>query len=375
MAVKEDEGNLIKYHIFTNGCEATLFDVEKTQQQLINKMGLIKTDEHDIADIVIFYPCTFTNTNEEASAKLVREIESKFQKAKKIFVTGCFLSKETESEKIIYTKQKDLFLTIQQFVDKNKNFVKSHNMHRPNIPFIGISRGCYGNCTFCSILSVKGKHISRPTKEILADIGQLVEQYHTVKLVGDEVAGFGMDIGSSLEGLVETIFKTFPDLNLELGQLNPNILYKWTLGQYEFLENKRILGNILLPIQSASNRVLKLMNRYYTFSEYCDVYETMVGLRGFDISTDIIVGFPSESEIDHENNILFLKKYPFKFIEIFAFDKKDRQTKAGKQLDQVKLEIKEQRVRELIRQYIESYERKFGNTPNSNNIVNTNISF
>ncbi len=368
------EGSL-KYLIFTNGCEATLFDVEKTQQRLINEIGLIKTNKHDVADIVIFYPCTFTNTNEEASAKIVREIESTFPKAKQIFVTGCFLSKETESEKIIYTKQKDLFLTIQQFVDKKKNFVKSQNMHRPNIPFIGISRGCYGNCTFCSILSVKGKHVSRSTKEILADIKPLVEQYHTVKLVGDEVAGFGMDIGSSLESLVETIFKTFPDLNLELGQLNPNILYKWTLGQYEFLENKRILGNILLPIQSASNRVLKLMNRYYTFSEYCDVYETMVRLRGFDISTDIIVGFPSESEIDHESNILFLKEYPFKFIEIFAFDKKNRQTKAGKQLDQVKLEIKEQRVRELIRQYIESYERKFGNTPNNNNIVNTNISF
>ncbi len=327
----------------TNGCELTMANTDTLRAKLINELGL---REGENPDILIYFPCTFTNVMERNSKELEDELLEKYPSTRRFYLTGCFLEKKQHPriEYIVYPK---IFDAIQHHVT-HQRYERNTTPYRRNVPFVEISRGCYGACTYCSIINIKGKHKSLPREEIISRIQDLVENgFHTIKLVGDEVAGYGMDTGSSLQELISDILQVFPSLKMELGQLNPNLLKDWEEEQFSFLKDERIVGSIFLPFQSASNRILKRMGRFYTIEEYQKIYQQIAHIKGKNISTDVIVGFPGESEEDHRKNIDFLRVYDFDFAGIYHFDKEKGKTKASRMDGQIPHHIKERRVREL----------------------------
>ena len=337
----------MKFLITTNGCEPTKANVDSLRQVLINELGLFESSE---PDIIVFFPCTFNQVIRNNSDSLINVILNDYKKAELILVTGCFLDKQFESNpKVKYSKYNELKNTLKSFL-VHREYKRNTIPYSRKVPFVEISRGCYGACSFCSIVSVKGKHVSYSPDFIVKNIAELVNDgYHTIKLVGDEVAGYGMDCGSSLEKLISVIFEKFPNLKIELGQLNPNILKDWKSENYQFLSNSRIVGSIFLPLQSASNTILKKMNRYYTAEEFDFVYHQIKRVRDNDkISTDIIIGFPGETDGDHQQNVEFLKSHLFDFFGVFTFDKNDKKTKAGRMEDHVDEGIITRRYNEII---------------------------
>ena len=335
------------FQIITNGCEATQGNIDTVRRSVINELGLFPTEHNP--DIVIMFPCTFNQQIRNDSDLLLQTLFDSHKDAKRIFITGCFLDTQfSKIENVHYAKYGTLIENVRNFVHSFQ-YQKNTEVYTTSSPFVEISRGCYGACTFCSIVSVKGKHTSESVDFILKKITELEKQFHTIKLVGDEVAGYGKDTESSLEILISTIFKRFPNLQLELGQLNPNILKDWNHEDYEFLSDPRIVGSIHLPLQSASNTVLKKMNRFYTIEQFKNIYKRISAVRKNDkISTDIIIGFPGETEEDHEQNIQFLQSHPFDFYGVFMFDKTDRKTPAGRMADHVENSIVQRRYEEIM---------------------------
>lgn len=335
------------FHILTNGCEATQGNIDTIFKALINECGLFHS-ETDF-DIAIMFPCTFNQVIRNTSDTLISEILASHTNIQKLFITGCFIDKDfSKSEKVQYVKYSALIASVKEFL-LQFSYQKNTTLYTTKTPFIEISRGCYGACSFCSIVSVKGKHKSEPVDFILGKVEELEKSYHTVKLVGDEVAGYGKDSNFSLKELIDLIFETFPGLKLELGQLNPNILKDWTGEDYQFLADERIVGSIHLPLQSASNAVLKNMNRFYTVEQFDVIYRHITDVRpGNKISTDIIIGFPGETEEDHSQNIQFLQSHPFDFYGVFKFDKTDTKTPAGRMTGHIENAIIERRYQEIM---------------------------
>lgn len=354
-----------------NGCETNLYDSEKAKSLLLSGENILANDKED-AEVIVFHACTFTQQKEEETKDAVERLLK--TTSKKIIVSGCYLKEYVTDKRISYVKNEKL----PEHINKLKTEAEKEEQKRKLalLPFVQISRGCYGNCTFCSIKSVKGSHKSRSINEILNDIEQ--RQHHdTIKLVGDEDAGYGRDIGINLKFLIDEIVQHYPKLKIKLGSLNAKILKKYTKEELSIFAHENIAGNIHIPIQSASNKVLKNMSRGYTIEEYSKIYLTLKQLGVRNISGDIIIGFPGEDEEDHQKNIDFISANSFNFMEVFVYHERPG-TKAA-EMEQIDFQIRENRATEIIVKYLKSYS-KWNNIPyetliKHTPIFNTNINF
>lgn len=329
-----------------NGCESVLYDSEKAKL-LLSGIGKV-VDSKDKADLIIFHVCSFTQQKEEETIKRINSILN--ESTGKIIVSGCFLKEYVKHERISYVKHQNLQESLLEI--KKEGLVEQNESALNLKPFVAISRGCYGYCSYCSIKKVKGNHISRPIQDILIDIDKRTD-HGFVKLVGEEVAGYGIDIGTNLTMLVDEITKQFPKLKVSFGSLNPKLLKEYNSDQLNVFARKNIIGTIHIPIQSANNKILDLMNRDYTVEDFEEIIFKLKVLGVKKTSTDLICGFPGEDEKAHSENISFVQKHDFSFMEIFAFQERSG-TKAAL-LDQVPYAAREKRTVEVIANYLKSY--------------------
>jgi MiaB/RimO family radical SAM methylthiotransferase len=361
--------------VFTihNGCETNLYDSEKAKSLMLLGENTF-SESREGADVIVFHACTFTQQKEEETKDIVLQLLK--TTSKNIVVSGCYLSEYVKDNRISYVKNESLPAHITKLNREEQAKQEQLKKRVALLPFVQISRGCYGNCTFCSIKSVKGSNKSRTIDEILYDIEQ--RQHHdTIKLVGDEDAGYGRDIGINLKILIEEVVKRFPKLKIKLGSLNAKLLKKYSEDELAILAHENVVGNIHVPIQSASNKILKNMNRGYTIEEYAKIYLTLKHLGVKNISGDIIIGFPSEDEQDHQKNIDFISKNAFSFMEVFVYHERPG-TKAA-EMEQIDFAVREKRASEILVKYLKSYSR-WHNIPyeilvKQTPVFNTNINF
>lgn len=314
--------------------------------------SLLYTDSMDKAEIVVFFCCSFTGERENDTAGIIKDLQSK---GKKVVVSGCFLPRlKKQFPEVDFVRRADL----TQYFESNFGALSSgHPLvtechDNQDTPIINIASGCVGHCTYCSIRQARGKLVSRPISTILQKINQ-IEDCTKVKLVAQDVSAYGYDIGSSLPALLRSIWEEHPGLHVELGNLNIQFVREYSQSDLELL--KYVDGNINLPVQSASNRILKLMGRDYTVEDFYRLYEKLTDYQ-CGISTDIISGFPTESEEDHGTNLALLKNHYLDFAQIFMFDPRPN-TRAAT-MSQIDMETKERRTVELIAQFISTYHTK-----------------
>jgi len=339
----------MKIHTIHNGCEANLADSEQSKIDLIAKNGFELSNKAD-SDYIIFHSCTFTKLKEEET---INTIESLLKSTdKKIIVSGCFLNEYIKNDRIQYVKNEKLPGLDWVGISKKQSHKVIEKKAKTLLPFITISRGCYGNCSFCSIKLAQGNNKSKDLESILKDV-ELRKDLDYIKLVGDEVAGYGLDKNLSLKILLEIIIEKFPTLKIKLGSLNCKLLKRYSIDELKIFAHPNIIGNIHMPIQSASNRILKLMNRGYTIEEYLEVFNKLKSIGVVKVSGDLICGFPKETEIDHEKNIRFISDNNFEFLEVFAYTEREG-TKAST-YTQLPNQIREERTIQIIVNFMKSY--------------------
>ncbi len=341
------EQKLPKISIFTLGCKVNQYDAD-AMLAVFDKAGFEVCEGLESADIYVINTCAVTAEAEKKSRQAITRIKKVNPKAE-IYVCGCasqnnFSQFAKDGVEYISGTDRKLLLT-RDIVEKychGVNFEHIVDGERFEIGkeyedndgvlnlrtrhFIKVQDGCNNFCSYCIIPYLRGRSRSRKLDSIIAEIEKHKSQVKEIILTGINLSAYGRDINLSLAGLLRALSKF--DLRVRLGSLEVGVVDR------EFLEAtkglKRFCPHFHLSLQSGDDEVLHAMNRHYTCEQY---YQKVRLIREYypdaAITTDIIVGFPSESDKNFENTIKFAKKVGFADIHVFPYSSR-KGTVAGK---------------------------------------------
>jgi threonylcarbamoyladenosine tRNA methylthiotransferase MtaB len=354
----------MKFSVINLGCRSNYFDGELLAQKLIEK-GYTRVQEQ--ADIYIINTCTVTSEADRSSRQFIYRVKRKNPKAI-VVATGCYaqtnpqaLARLKEVDLVVGNSHKDRLVEILEdylqgrgervFVDnifkdsqvKNFDLVVFFERVRP---FIKVQEGCNNFCTFCVIPYARGKLRSVPMEKVLEQVKGLAERgFKEIVLTGTQLTQYGWDLNTNLYQLLLELLR-IKDIELfRLSSLYPSEIDQRLLDL--ITQEERIAPHFHLSLQSGSNRILKLMERDYTVEDYTKLVETIVQRRPISaIGTDIIVGFPTETEEDFEETYKLVQNLPFAYLHVFSYSDRPH-TKASKMFPKVEERIKKERVRLL----------------------------
>ncbi|HAX61051.1 MAG TPA: tRNA (N6-isopentenyl adenosine(37)-C2)-methylthiotransferase MiaB [Elusimicrobia bacterium] len=343
------------FFIRTMGCQMNVADSDFMSEKLHNA-GYKKCNDMHKADIIIANTCTVRQHAEERAFSFIGELKQLKIKNKKlkIFVAGCVASrlKEKLKKKFPYIDKIIPATEIENFSEIVKDTVnitpknpKTKNSNNKGTEFVTITKGCSNFCSYCVVPFVRGDEISRPKKDILADVKKLISRGR------NEITLLGQNVNSYKFGKFD-----FADLLIELNKI-PQIKKIGFMTSHPkdmsdkiinaIASCKKVTRQIHLPLQSGSNKILKLMNRKYTRGKYLKIIKKLrKKIPGVAITTDIIVGFPTETEKDFRQTLDIIKKVGFKSAFTFKYSPREN-TKAFYMKDDIPAEIKKERLARL----------------------------
>lgn len=321
----------MKYYIKTFGCAANEADSERIAAYY-KARGYKKARSLNVADDVVINTCMIRESAENRVYGLVHNLNQEKARGRKlkIVVTGCMVgmaTKEKTGKMIASLKRKmpgvDEFLPIEE-VGFDFAPIRTDRHHA----WVPISNGCNNFCTFCVVPFTRGREISRPMEDILSEVKTLGKNgISHVTLVGQNVNSYGADIEKKVGKVTYVkhlgrlrIPTLFPQLLERICAIEGIRLIDFiSSNPWDFsddlieviLNNEKISRRIHLPVQAGDNEVLKKMNRWYTREEYILLAKKLQKIPGVTISTDIIVGFPGETEAQFEQTIDLVKRVGF----------------------------------------------------------------
>ena len=361
------------YHIVTYGCQMNVHESEKIAGML-EKLGYKVTEKREEADIIVFNTCAIREGAEDRAFGNIGALKKmKKQNAEKIIVVcGCMTQQKQVAEKIYNTFPfVDIILgthniyQLEQFViekqKKQKRLLGYQECSEvvEGVPctrtsgenaWVNIMYGCNNFCTYCVVPYVRGREKSRAKQNILNEIKQLVDCgiYKKITLLGQNVNSYGNDDLSqgNFAQLLQDICKIEGDFKLTFMTSHPKDLTDDVIDT--IANNDKILKEIHLPVQSGSNRILGLMNRKYTREHYLEIIEKLKAkIPNVRLTSDFIVGFPTETDEDFELTCDLVKQVEYESIFAFMYSKRSG-TVAEKMDGQVPDDIKNKRVNILL---------------------------
>ena len=389
--VYKDIGKNMTYHVKTYGCQMNEHDTENIEG-LLESIGFTKEKEMEKADVVILNTCSIReNAHNKAFGMLGRLKHLKEEKPNLIIgVCGCMAQEEVVVNEILSKYRHvnfvfgthnlyDLPKLIYENMDNSKtkidvlsiegDLVEGLPVKRANSfkAYVNIIYGCDKFCTYCIVPYTRGKQRSRKMKDILSEVNELKESgCMEVTLLGQNVNAYGKDLnlGYDLADLLEEVAKT----NIPRVRFITSHPWDFTDRMVEVIKKyPNIMKYVHLPIQSGSDRILKLMGRRYTRDDYKTLFNKLKEIPGISITTDIIVGFPGETEEDFLDTLDIVKYCQYDGAFTFIYSPRVG-TPAAKlyESDKTTLDEKEnrlQRLNELINNYsLESNKKLLNNT-------------
>ena len=373
----------MQYHIVTYGCQMNVHESEKIAG-VLQKMGYTYIDKREDADVIVFNTCAIREGAEDRAFGNIGALkqQKKENPNKIIVVCGCMTQQKNVAEKIFKTfpfvdiilGTHNLFMLenlikrkisnrkrILDYLDET-NIVEGMPCYRTSgkNAWVNIMYGCNNFCTYCIVPYVRGREISRKKEDILKEIKEIIKtnNYDTITILGQNVNSYGSDDISqgSFSQLLEDICKLDGNFKLTFMTSHPKDLSDDLIEVMK--NNDKIIKEIHLPVQSGSNKMLKLMNRKYTVEHYLGIIDKLrQAMPDIRITTDIIVGFPQESEDDFNQTVNLVKTV--KYDGIFAFMYSKRHGTVAEKMDgQVEDEIKNKRVNYLLNLEKEIKEQK-----------------
>lgn len=366
----------------TLGCKVNTYDTEAIWQLFKNR-GYTQVDFNDMADIYVINTCTVTDTGDKKSRQVIRRAIRRNAQAT-VVVTGCYAQMAPDEilqiegvDLVIGTQHRDQIVDLTEQVQETKSplrFVSSVRSQREfeelDVPdfqdrtraFLKIQEGCNNFCTFCIIPYSRGFIRSRKPENVLEQTRMLVAKgYREVVLSGIHTGGYGDDLDNySLADLLVDLeqvegLERIRISSIEASEIDDRMIEVLT-------QSDKVCRHLHIPLQAGSNQVLDRMNRKYTVEEFAArLVELRKALPELAITSDVIVGFPSESDEDFQSTYRFIQEQGFAELHVFPYSKR-KGTPAARYLDQVPDETKEHRVAELVRLSAElrhRYSRRF----------------
>jgi threonylcarbamoyladenosine tRNA methylthiotransferase MtaB len=353
----------------TLGCKVNHYETEAIWQ-LFQNAGYERTDFESTADVYVINTCTVTNTGDKKSRQVIRRAIRKNPDAV-ICVTGCYA--QTSPAEVMAIPGVDIVVGTQDRV-KVLDFIEQYKTERQPINGVGnimkakvyeeldvpaftdrtraslkIQEGCNNFCTFCIIPWARGLLRSRDPEQVIKQAQQLVDAgYKEIVLTGIHTAGYGEDMKEynfaqllrDLDAKVEGL-KRIRISSIEASQITDEVI--------EVLDNSdKVVRHLHIPIQSGSDSVLKRMRRKYSMQMFAEKLEKLkVALPGLAITSDVIVGFPGETEEEFMETYNFIADHKFSELHVFPYSKRTG-TPAARMDDQVPEDVKNERVHRLI---------------------------
>ncbi len=366
--------------IYTLGCKVNTYESEYIRKCLEDN-GYEIADFDSQCDVYIINTCTVTNTSDIKSRKMIRQAKRRNPNACVVAV-GCFIQKQDvelpdEIDIAVGNKDKSKIVELLDEYFKNKKKI-NHVVPKKDLEsfedmylnkylshtraFVKVQDGCENFCSYCIIPHVRGKCRSKDLNKCLAEIEELVNNgFKEIVLTGIHTGNYGRDLGLDFATLLREIvkikgLKRLRISSIEITELNDEVL--------DIIKNNTIIVDHLhIPIQAASDEVLKVMNRKYDLKYFIQKIAQIREIRPeISITTDIIVGHPHETDELFEKSLDVIKQINFAKLHVFPYSKRDGTPSA--EMEQVPEEVKKRRAHVLLdlsKQLEISYMQKFLN--------------
>lgn len=311
----------MKVHIETFGCSANQADSEIMAGILV-KAGYTIVDGPDKADIVVVNSCVVKGKTE---THVFKEIEHLRKLGKKFIVAGCLPQTKVYADKLKDVSVLGVFET-ERVVDavkavlggKKISWLGNEKKEKPCFPrlrknpiiaVVVISSGCQGHCTFCLVKLAKGELFSYSEDAIIHEVKTALEEgCREIWLTSQDCAAYGLDTDTSFTNLLEKVLEIDGKFLVRIGMSNPNNILKNLDKLIKLYKNPKVFKFLHIPIQSGNDEILKLMNRKYKIADFKKIITSFrKEIPEITISTDIICGFPSETESQFNNSLELIK--------------------------------------------------------------------
>lgn len=354
----------MKVGFYTLGCKVNSYDTQ-AMIELFQTNGYEVVSSSGICDIYVINTCSVTNESERKSRQMVRRFKHKNEDAI-IVLTGCFAQTNLENAKKIEEadiicgthRREKIVKYVEDFIKNRKRIIeiedgdnvfedleitKYENRSRA---FLKVQDGCNMFCSYCIIPYARGEVRCAKVLNIIKQVNTLVNGgYKEIVLTGIHLSSYKADTGETLIDLIELIDKETNIQRIRLSSLEPNVLTESFIERLSKV--KSFCPHFHISLQSGCDKILKDMNRRYTTDNY---YKSVLNVRKYfensTITTDIIVGFPGESEEEFSETVEFARKVNFSFIHIFPYSRKNG-TKAALCNNQITKQIKSERAKKL----------------------------
>lgn len=319
----------MKVCVLTLGCRVNQSESSVIEGTL-EENGITIVDLKEKPDICVINTCTVTAKSDYNSRQLIRKAA---KSGAKVIVTGCYSHLRNDEvrgipgviELIDNTRKYEIASII---TGKENDLVFSHFRH--SRPHLKVQDGCDFRCSYCSVRVARGKSKSVPLDEILKRVKTIeAAGYNEVVLTGVHLGSYGKDLArkSSLKHLLKYILKYSSIKRIRLSSLEINEVDDELI---ELLQDIRLCSHIHLPLQSGSNKILQLMKRNYTLSEFSSkIHLILSKVDNICIGSDIIVGFPGEGDEEFMSTYNFLNSFPFSYLHVFPFSPRPDTEAAG----------------------------------------------
>lgn len=353
----------------TLGCKVNMYDTEAMMELFAGK-GYEIVEFDDYADIYVINTCTVTNFGDKKSRQIIRRAKRNNPQGI-VVATGCYAQvapKELEDIEginiIIGTKDRTKVVEIIEdysIIDGVKNCVsdimgekefeplKISRLTNRTRAYIKIQEGCNRYCTYCIIPYARGPVRSRKPQEVIAEVERLAKNgFKEVVLTGIHVASYGLDLGNiTLTDIIEMVCDVEGIERVRFSSMEPKAITDDFVDR--MAKQPKVCHHYHLSLQSGCDRTLKRMNRRYSSEEYFDACQRLRSkFSDVAVTTDIIVGFPGESDEDFNESMEFAKKVKLAKIHVFPYSPK-KGTPAERMPEQISSEIKSDRTGQMLK--------------------------
>ncbi|MEG0591964.1 MAG: tRNA (N(6)-L-threonylcarbamoyladenosine(37)-C(2))-methylthiotransferase MtaB [Coprobacillus sp.] len=353
----------------TLGCKVNTYESE-AMLKLFHQSGYQEVDFKEVADVYVINTCTVTNTGDSKSRQMIRKAVRNNEKAV-VCVVGCYSQVASEEVKAIEGVS---IVLGTQFRNEIVDLVKQYEVNKKQIvkiadvmklsrfedldideftkntrAFLKIQDGCNNFCTYCIIPYARGKIRSRDRESVLTQAQSLVDHgFVEIVLTGIHTAGYGQDFDdySFYDLLVDLTTKIKGLKRLRISSIEMSQISKEIIDL--IATSPIIVDHLHIPIQSGCDSTLKRMNRHYTTSEFASkLLDLKHKLPSLSITTDVIVGFPGETDEEFQSTYQWIKEMHFNQLHVFPYSRR-KGTPAANMKDQVDGNIKHERVKILM---------------------------
>lgn len=383
--------------VLTNGCPENMIDSARVIR-FFKKNGWIVTYDHRVSDLIVFNACGITESTAKDSLNIIKKIQKEKKKSSKFIVWGCLPKIDPNALMQVYNGpcfgEKEIatfnhFAYLNSYIEEiNANYlIPKYSLYKYGNSFfslfiqktilkyyrylgriinvyagtqegnqknffIKVATGCDGNCTFCAVRNSRGYIRSKPIEKIMCEFREGSKKgFKRFTLLGTDLGPYGIDLGYKLVHLLNEMTSEKGNYKIALRNVNPFFLKKMLSELIPIFKSNKIWF-MSCAVESGSNRILKLMNRKYCIEEFKECMQDIQNVSPKTLfRTQIMVGFPTETEQDFRESMRLLDEVVFDFVEVYKYSERPR-TLALSMQGQIPQKIKNIRYGKLIMKYL-----------------------